>query len=424
MRILSVSDLHYRLPHYDWLVKAAADADVVVLAGDLADVVSPVPHDVQAVVLTSYLSRLAEQALVLVSSGNHDLDGPGDNGEQVAGWLRRVDDDRVRVDGTTTDVDGIRFTVCPWWDGELTRAEVDAQLAAAAVDRPERWVWIYHSPPAGTVLCRDGRREFPDHELAAWIEKYQPDVVICGHIHQAPWAKGGSWHARLGRTQVFNAGKQIGHVPPHITFDTAGRHGALVRRLRQRDHRPALSPAAGQCPAWSPCPSSPSGSRAEPVRGRGAWWCTRVSRMRSIIAMWSSLPANWRLTSTRYWVSPSSRAAVIWSTPSAAPGRSRKKVSGSSITCTVTSVVARAVAVAVLSRIHDISPKTAPPWVIRANGVPSRSTVTVPDTRTSIRDGGAPSAMSTSPAASCSSGRSAHSSSISVTRPIMGRGRR
>ena len=85
MRILSVSDLHYRLPHYDWLVKAAADADVVVLAGDLADVVSPVPHEVQAVVLTTYLSRLAEHALVLASSGNHDLDGPGANGEQVAG---------------------------------------------------------------------------------------------------------------------------------------------------------------------------------------------------------------------------------------------------------------------------------------------------------------------------------------------------
>jgi hypothetical protein len=141
----------------------------------------------------------------------------------VAGWLRRVPDERVVVDGASVDVDGIRFTVCPWWDGSLTRDEVDAQLAAAAVDRPGTWVWVYHSPPAGTVLCRDGRREFPDHELAAWIEQYQPDVVICGHIHQAPWAKGGSWHARLGRTQVFNAGKQIGHVPPHITFDTEAR---------------------------------------------------------------------------------------------------------------------------------------------------------------------------------------------------------
>lgn len=220
MRILSVSDLHYRLPHYDWLVKAAAEHDVVVLAGDLADVVSPVPIDVQAVVLGTYLSRLSEHALVLASSGNHDLDGPGTHGEQVAGWLHRTADLGVRVDGSSTDVDGVRFTVCPWWDGPLTRAEVDAQLAAAAVDRPERWVWVYHSPPAGTPLCNDGRREFPDHDLAGWIERHQPDLVLCGHIHQAPWARGGSWRARLGRTWVFNAGKQIGHVPPHVTVDT------------------------------------------------------------------------------------------------------------------------------------------------------------------------------------------------------------
>ena len=222
MRILSVSDLHYRLPHYDWLVRAAEDpaTDVVVLAGDLADVVSPVPIDVQAVVLESYLRKLSEHSVVLASSGNHDLDGPGAHGEQVAGWMRRVEADGVLVDGASTDIDGVRFTVCPWWDGPVTRAEVDTQLATAAADRPGLWVWVYHSPPAGTPLCRDGRREFPDHDLAAWIEQHQPDIVICGHIHQAPWAKGGSWHARLGRTHVFNAGKQIGHVPPHITIDT------------------------------------------------------------------------------------------------------------------------------------------------------------------------------------------------------------
>ena len=47
MRILSVSDLHYRLPHYDWLVETAEQVDAMVIAGDLVDVVSPVPHDVQ-----------------------------------------------------------------------------------------------------------------------------------------------------------------------------------------------------------------------------------------------------------------------------------------------------------------------------------------------------------------------------------------
>jgi len=220
MRILVVSDLHYRLPHYDWLVAASADVDAVALVGDLADVVSPVPHEVQTVVLATYLARLAESTPVLAASGNHDLDGPGTHGEQVAGWLRRLSLEGVYVDGASVDVGDTRFTVCPWWDGPVTREEVAAQMAAAAVDRPACWVWLYHAPPAGTVLCHDGRRTFPDQDLADWIAEHQPDVVLCGHIHQAPWVDGGSWHARLGRTWVFNAGKQIGKVPAHITLDT------------------------------------------------------------------------------------------------------------------------------------------------------------------------------------------------------------
>lgn len=219
MRVLAVSDLHYGLRHYDWLVRAAEDVDVVALVGDLADVVSTVPFEVQVVVLDTYLERLSEKALVLVASGNHDLDGPGPHGEQQAGWLRRPRPPGVVTDGSSIDVDGTRFTVCPWWDGPVTHDEVSAQLAQAAVNRPQRWVWLYHAPPAGTVLCRDGRREFPDHDLAAWIAEHQPDVVLCGHIHQAPWVEGGSWHARLGSTLVFNAGRQIGPVPPHVTLD-------------------------------------------------------------------------------------------------------------------------------------------------------------------------------------------------------------
>jgi Icc-related predicted phosphoesterase len=267
VRILVASDLHYRLPHYDWLVGAAAgeDVDVVALVGDLADVVNAVPFTVQTVVLERYLGMLAEQAVVLAASGNHDLDGPGSHGEQVAGWLRGIgsigavagpraeagpgasadatasagaageNGVRVHTDGSSVDLGDTRFTICPWWDGPVTREDIGAQLAAAAVDRPARWVWLYHSPPAGTVLCRDGRREFPDQALADWIDEHSPDVVLCGHIHQAPWIDGGSWHARLGSTWVFNAGKQPGPVPPHITLDleagTAEWYGVYSREL-------------------------------------------------------------------------------------------------------------------------------------------------------------------------------------------------
>lgn len=99
---------------------------------------------------------------------------------------------------------GRPLLLSPWWDGPITQSAVGEQLAAAAVDRPQRWFWLYHAPPTGTLLCRDGRREFPDHQLASWIAEYGPDVVLAGHIHQAPWVDGGSWHDRLGDTLVFN----------------------------------------------------------------------------------------------------------------------------------------------------------------------------------------------------------------------------
>jgi Icc-related predicted phosphoesterase len=221
VRILVASDVHYRLQSLDWLCEVAGEYDALVLAGDLLDVANVVPVHAQIVVLESYLTRLSAVTTVLAVSGNHDLDGPGEHGEQVSGWLARPRTGALHTDGQSVDLHGIRFTLCPWWDGPVTRAQVDAQLTAAAVDRPEKWVWVYHSPPAGTPLCFDGKRTFADQDLAGWIGQHEPDLVMCGHIHQAPWVEGGGWYGRIGSTWAFNAGHVRTRVPPYIVIDTA-----------------------------------------------------------------------------------------------------------------------------------------------------------------------------------------------------------
>jgi Icc-related predicted phosphoesterase len=125
------------------------------------------------------------------------------------------------VDEATVVVNGVRITSCPWWDGPQTRAALEALLDEAAKGRVDPWVWLYHSPPADTGLCSNGRRKFPDADLVGWIERFQPDVVLCGHIHEAPWAPDGGWSARIGATWVFNAGSQAGPIPPHVVLDLA-----------------------------------------------------------------------------------------------------------------------------------------------------------------------------------------------------------
>ncbi len=68
------------------------------------------------------------------------------------------------------------------------------------------------------------------------------------------------------------------------------------------------------------------------------------------------------------------------------------------MTRTRVSALARTVAEAGLPSTTDISPNTEPGASIRANGTPSRSTVTDPDCRTSMRSRRSPSATRTPPA--------------------------
>src|SRR5688572_20921972 len=98
MRILLVSDLHYALRQFDWVVAAAPEYDLVVLAGDHLDISSSVALDAQIVVVQNYLKMLEDVTRVAVSSGNHDLSGDDANGERSALWL-----DQVRAQGVPAD---------------------------------------------------------------------------------------------------------------------------------------------------------------------------------------------------------------------------------------------------------------------------------------------------------------------------------
>ena len=59
VRILLVSDLHYTLRQFDWVVERAPAFDLVVLAGDQLDISSTVALDAQIVVVLHYLDVAA-----------------------------------------------------------------------------------------------------------------------------------------------------------------------------------------------------------------------------------------------------------------------------------------------------------------------------------------------------------------------------
>lgn len=226
MKILVVSDFHYALPQFDWLVGAAPSYDLVIFAGDLLDTNAFVDPGTQIIVVHKYLQRLRDITQVVVCSGNHDLDEIAANGEKHAGWLRAARRMSIATDGDTLTIGDTLITICPWWDGPLSQEAIGRQLEAAATLRQGPWLWVYHAPPAGSPISWSGQRHFGDAALQGWIEQYRPDFVVSGHVHEAPFARNGSWADRVGDTWLFNAGRQIGETPTTIAVDTAAHEAA------------------------------------------------------------------------------------------------------------------------------------------------------------------------------------------------------
>jgi Icc-related predicted phosphoesterase len=225
MQILLVSDLHYTLKQLDWVTSVAGDYDLVVVAGDHLDIASIVDPDAQIAVVLEYLSRIAKKTCVVACSGNHDLNARNPLGERSARWLDAARESGVFVDGTSFGTEQELVTVCPWWDGPLTRDAVGRQLAEdAALVGDRRWIWVYHAPPDASRTSWTGKRHYGDEELVAWIDQYRPAIVLSGHVHQSPFASDGDWIDRMGTTLVLNAGRQIGPVPTCIEIDTGAEH--------------------------------------------------------------------------------------------------------------------------------------------------------------------------------------------------------
>ena len=65
-----------------------------------------------------------------------------------------------------------------------------------------------------------------DPLLNELIDSHAPDLVLCGHVHDSPFRKGGSWIDRVGSSWVFNPGRQLGELPTFIELDLTRRTAA------------------------------------------------------------------------------------------------------------------------------------------------------------------------------------------------------
>lgn len=241
MKLLLVADLHYTLRQWDWLKSVADQFDLIVIAGDLLDIASIVSQEAQIVVIRKYLQRLAPNSPVLVSSGNHDVLSPTTDQAKTANWLQHERRDQLFVDGDRYEQDGLFFSLLPWWETEEDLLRIEELLEDHAIGAAgKRWIWSYHPPPANQSVAWNGRSDWGDKSVCKWIERFKPEMVLSGHVHQAPFVRDGAWIDEINGTWLFNSGRQPGSVPTFTVIDTGKNHALWISAEEAQQAKLAL----------------------------------------------------------------------------------------------------------------------------------------------------------------------------------------
>jgi hypothetical protein len=193
MRLLGITDLHGHQRTLERIVAEAGPVDAVLLGGDITHFGSP-----EGAEQTVGLAR-ASGATVLAVAGNCDS----------AEIDRRLVELDVSLDGRAVELGAVGLhgiSAIPPWIPKMYQSTEDELAAAleagyAEVARAPRHCVLTHVPPHGLGVDRVlFGRHVGSQALRAFIERREPALVVCGHIHEARGVD------RLGPTTVVNCG--------------------------------------------------------------------------------------------------------------------------------------------------------------------------------------------------------------------------
>lgn len=192
MRILAFSDLHLARAAAADIVAASAGADLVIGAGDFCN----------------RREGLDQAMEMLAGISVPCLFVPG-NCESAAELRAAAPGDAQVLHGQGCEIGGLRFfglgygvpeTPFGDWSCDLSEDEAAALLGTcAAAD-----VLVLHSPPKGVADVTGGGQSVGSTAIRAAIERLEPQLALCGHIHDC-WGREG----RIGPTRVVNLGPSV-----------------------------------------------------------------------------------------------------------------------------------------------------------------------------------------------------------------------
>jgi Icc-related predicted phosphoesterase len=189
MKILAFSDLHHSRARAAPLVEEAQDADLVIAAGDFCN---------RRQALDDALSLLSGIAAPVVAV-------PGNT--ESADELRAAALPGMTVlHGEATEAGGLWIfglgygvPLTPFGDWSCDLTDEDAARLLDGCEACD--LLVTHSPPKGVADLTSSGVSVGSTAIRAAIERLQPGLAVCGHIHESWGAEG-----TIGQTRVVNLG--------------------------------------------------------------------------------------------------------------------------------------------------------------------------------------------------------------------------
>lgn len=194
MRILALSDIHGSYEDVDVILSKEASYDVLIIGGDL----TTLGTDSEAGAAIKHLQSFGKP--VFAVGGNMDPPQLDETFAQLG----------VSINGTGVVLNDVGFCgvsaspISPLnTPNEIPEEEIKQRAEAGWKEiLNARWkIFVPHAPPHNTkVDLVSSGNHVGSTAIRKFVEKNQPDVVVCGHIHEARGMDS------IGKTKIINCG--------------------------------------------------------------------------------------------------------------------------------------------------------------------------------------------------------------------------
>ena len=194
MKILAFSDVHCDHAACEALVAAAPAADLIIGAGDFAQCREGLAETM------AVLEPFAAKAIYV--AGNNETPEElraATSAEVLHGQM--TERMGLKIYGLGGAIPELNITAFESFD--IPEAEAKPMLAAATGAD----IMICHSPPKGLADVMASRGSMGSVEIRHTIERVQPRLMVCGHVHDC-WGERG----KIGRTEVANLGPGVNWI--------------------------------------------------------------------------------------------------------------------------------------------------------------------------------------------------------------------